>query len=212
MLCDFIITEERKGVERSLATKLARVQNDPFCKLPVELIHHIANYTEGHELIALRQVSPFVRQATRSSIFWKRMLLREQAWLWDTPFSLECWEPSGKAAGTQHSVDWEKLYIGMEKSTARCFGTKGAMMALANRRRIWKVCEQIARVYWKKWPKREKLREADRCAERALIPKDNRRYDGETASEEEEEEEEDEEDEEGPRRSLRLQGRGGNRL
>jgi hypothetical protein len=69
MIYDFILTEERKNVEESLATKLTRVQNDPFCKLPVELIHHIAYYTEGHELIALRQVSRFVRQATRSSSF-----------------------------------------------------------------------------------------------------------------------------------------------
>jgi len=191
MIYDFTLTEERKGVEESLATKLTRVQNDPFCKLPVELIHHIAYYTEGHELIALRQVSRFVRQATRSNSFWKRMLLREQAWLWDTPFSLECWEPPGEAAGTQHLVDWEKLYIVMEMSTARCFGTKGTMMALANRRRIWKVCEQIARVYWKKWPKREELREADRCAERAPIPEDNDCYDGETASDSEDGDEDD---------------------
>jgi hypothetical protein len=74
----------------------------------------------------------------------------------------------------------------MEKSTARCFGSRGEMMALANRRRIWRVCEEIAKVYWKKWPKREELREADRCAERFSIPEDNRCYDGETASDSEE--------------------------
>ena len=114
------------------------------------------------------------------------MLLREQAWLWDTPFAIECWEPSGKARSSQQFVDWEKLYIVMEKSTARCFGTKGAMMALANRRRIWKVCEEIARVYWKKWPEREELREADRCAERAPIPEGDNSYDDEAASDEDE--------------------------
>jgi hypothetical protein len=187
MICDFLFTEERKKVEQSLTSKVTRVQNDPFCKLPTELIHHIANYMDGHELIALRQESRFVRQATRSSNFWKRLLLREQAWLW---------EPSGKAASTQHLVDWEKLYIVMEKSTARCFGTKGAMMALANRRRIWKVCEEMARVYWEKWPQREELREADRHAERAPIPDDNGDYDDETSSNSEDEDEEGEEEDE----------------
>jgi hypothetical protein len=74
----------------------------------------------------------------------------------------------------------------MEKSTARCFGTKGAMMALANRRRIWKACGEIAEVYWEKWPEREELREADRLAERLPIPEGNRYYEGETASDSEE--------------------------
>jgi hypothetical protein len=189
MIRDFVLTEERKGVEQSLATKVTRVQSDPFRKLPVELIEHIAEFAEGHDLIAIRQVSRFFRQATRSGNFWKRLLLCEQAWLWDTPFSLEHWESSGKATSTQELVDWEKLYIVMEKSTARCFGTKGEMMALANRRRIWRVCEEIARVYWKKWPKREELREADRCAERFSIPKDNRCYNDETDSDSEDGEE-----------------------
>jgi hypothetical protein len=187
MIRDFILTEERKGVEQSLATKVTRVQNDPFCKLPVELIHHVAGYMKGRDLIGLRQVSRFARQATRSSSFWKRMLLREQAWLWDTPFSIECWESPGKAPSTQQLADWEKLYIVMEKSTARCFGTKGAMMALANRRRIWKVCEEIAKVYWKKWPRREEMREADRLAKRLPIPENNSAYRGETPSDSEEE-------------------------
>jgi hypothetical protein len=88
MIRDFILTEERKGVEHSLATKVTRVQNDPFRKLPVELIQHIAKCTDGHDLIAIRQASRFFRQATRSGNFWKRMLLREQAWLWHTPFSI----------------------------------------------------------------------------------------------------------------------------
>jgi hypothetical protein len=209
MICDFLLTEERKSVEQSLATKVTRVQNDPFCKLSVELIHQIANYTEGHELIALRQVSRFVRQATRSSDFWKCLLFHEEAWLWDTPFSVAFWEPPGKSTSTQHSADWEKLYVVMEKSTASGIGTKGAMMALANRRRIWKVCEEIAKGYWEKWPQREKFEEADEYAERVPIPYDIFYYEDETTSDEDGEEEE---EEEGPRRSLRLQGRRGNQL
>jgi hypothetical protein len=192
-ICDFFLTEERKGFEQSLATKDTR---DPFCKLPVELIQHVAGYMEGHELIALRQVSRFARQATQSDSFWKRRLLGEQAWLWDTHFSVAYWESSGKAASKEQSVNWEKLYIVMEKSTARCFGTKGAMMALANRRRIWKACKEIEKVYWEKWPEREEFREADRLAERLPIPEGNRYYEGETASDSEEEHENHEEHEE----------------
>lgn len=69
MIRDFVLAEERKGVEQSLATKVTRVQNDPFRKLPVELIEHIAEHTQGHDLIAIRQVSRFFRQATRSGNF-----------------------------------------------------------------------------------------------------------------------------------------------
>jgi hypothetical protein len=195
-ILDYILTEERKSVEQSLATKVTRVQNDPFCKLPVELVHQIANYIEGNELIALRQVSRFVRQATRSSDYWRRLLFHEEAWLWDTPFSVEFWEPPGKSTNTQHLVDWEKLYIVMEKSTASGIGTKGAMMALANRRRIWKVCGEIARAYWKEWPRREEFWEADQYAERVPIPYDNFYYEDETTSGSEEDEDDEEDDDE----------------
>jgi hypothetical protein len=189
---DFILTEERKNVERSLASKTTYVHNDPFCKLPIELVHCIAEHMEGHELIALRQVSRFVRQATRSSSFWKKLLLREQAWLWGTPFTIKSWESTEKAAGTQHLVDWEKLCIVLEKFTASGIESKGWQMALANRRRIWKACKEIAGVYWKTWPQKDSLWEADRLAERMPFHEgdmDNSHlYDDETASEPEDEE------------------------
>lgn len=74
----------------------------------------------------------------------------------------------------------------LEKSTARGFGTKGEMMGLANRRRIWKVCGEISRVYWEVWPQRDELREADYLAERVPVPDGNRNYDDESESESDE--------------------------
>lgn len=119
----FVVTEERKGVEQSLASISSRVQNDPFCNLPSELIHHMTSYMEGHDIISLRQCSRCVRQTTRSPTFWKRLLLREQPWLWDTPFSIDLWEPSLSSDNTDTSArvptDWENLYVALEKSTAK---------------------------------------------------------------------------------------------
>ena len=42
MICDLVLTEERKSVERSLATRVTCVQQRPFCKLPIGLIHNTA--------------------------------------------------------------------------------------------------------------------------------------------------------------------------
>jgi hypothetical protein len=183
-ISDFILTEDRKNAGRSLASKTETTdaQQDPFCRLPTELIHHVTDHMDGQELIALNRASRSVWHATRSTSFWKRRLLREQAWLWDSPFSISFWT----ATDTQHAIDWEKLYMVLEKSTGRGFGTKGEMMGLANRRRIWKVCGEISRVYWEVWPQRDELREADYLAERVPVPDGNRNYDDESESESDE--------------------------
>lgn len=193
----FVVTEERTGVEQSLASTSSRVQNDPFCKLPTELIHHMINYMEGHDIISLRQCSRCVRQTTRSPTFWKSLLLREQPWLWDTPFSTDLWEPSLSSDNTDTSArvptDWENLYVALEKSTAKCFGTKGKYLGLANRRRIWKVCEKITNVYWSRfWPQKDEIREAEDSADPLPPPDGYEAWD--YSSPEEWEETEDEED------------------
>lgn len=176
MILSFILNEERKSVEQSLADNPTQ-EHDPFRKLPPELIHHVTDYLEGHEIMSLCECSRSVRQATSSQGFWKRLLLCEQSWLWDTPFSVDFWEISLSAEYTgspaQVPIDWERLYVVLEKSTAKCFGMKGRYMGLANRRRIWKVCEEMASVYWERfWPQKDDIWEAERLAG-PIPPPDN---------------------------------------
>lgn len=144
------------------------IRRDPFQTLPAELIHRTMDFLEGHDIFAFREASPFARDATSNSTFWKSLLRREQKWLWGSFFGLDFWE--SRSLTQTRSVDWEKLYVVLEEATAKTFGIKGDLMGLANRRRIWRTCEEIAEAYWSFWPQRLDLREADRLAEPAPVP------------------------------------------
>lgn len=158
---DFVLSDKRK-LQDSQPRKTIHIQQDPFCKLPPELILHTTTYMEGLDILALRKASLSFRNTTSDSKFWKSLLQREQKWLWDSIFDPRFWESSERPQS--QSVDWKKLYTLLEKSTGYSYGLKGEMMALANRRRIWKVCERIGEVYDNVLQQGEELKEADRVA------------------------------------------------
>ncbi|KAM0715763.1 hypothetical protein Q7P37_008277 [Cladosporium fusiforme] len=83
------------------------IRRDPFQTLPAELIHRTMDFLEGHDIFAFREASPFARDATSNSTFWKSLLRREQKWLWGSIFDPDFWE-SRSLTKTQ-SVDWERL-------------------------------------------------------------------------------------------------------
>lgn len=158
---DFILSNESKKQD-SQPRKTIHIQQDPFYKLPSELILHTTSYMEGPDILALRKASLSFRNTTNDSKFWKSLLQREQKWVWDSIFDLKFWESSERPQG--QTIDWKKLYTLLEKSTGYSYGLKGEMMALANRRRIWKVCERIGKVYENVLQQGEELKETDRVA------------------------------------------------
>lgn len=164
---DFVLSDERK-LQDSQPRKTIHMQQDPFCKLPPELIFHTTTYMEGLDILALRKASLSFRNTTSDSKFWKSLLQREQKWLWDSIFDFKFWESPERPQ--DQTVDWKKLYTLLEKSSGYSYGLKGEMMALANRRRIWKVCERIGEVYGAVLSRGKQLREEDRVA----VPRDRR--------------------------------------
>lgn len=47
-------------------------------------------------------------------------------------------------------IDFKAMYLWLDKLTAPTFAKQGPFMGIANRRRIWNVCEQIKEHYLKK--------------------------------------------------------------
>jgi hypothetical protein len=128
--CDSLV-----GTQKTIA--------DPFRTLSNELIHHITSYLDGKELFLLRRASMIVREATNGKSFWMPRVQKDMGWLWVHPelFAL------GNATRLNPPIDWMKVYLLFNTVTARPWGMRGVYMGLANRRRIWNVCEGIKSLY-----------------------------------------------------------------
>ncbi|WEW58298.1 hypothetical protein PRK78_003766 [Emydomyces testavorans] len=119
-----------------------KVVRDPFDKLPYELLHSILIYLPGQSILALRRASWVMHNATRENLFWKMLVRRSMPWFWELHTVIE--------AHQLEDIDYRRLYLWAETMTRPVFGMKGPFMGIANRRRIWAACEQIAAVYFKK--------------------------------------------------------------
>lgn len=119
---------------------------DPFGALANELIHHITSYLDGREVLSLRQASMSVRDSTSGPSYWKPRVEKDMEWLWIPP-DLHHRITSHDDDGDSHQIDWMKVYALFDNATARPWGMRGKYMGLANRRRIWTVCEKLRSLY-----------------------------------------------------------------
>ncbi|KAM0430870.1 hypothetical protein ACHAPT_005502 [Fusarium lateritium] len=113
----------------------ASPDDDPFSRLSGELIREIANIVPCDALLSLRSVSRPFYHDTRSNSFWKSRIATDMPWLWDLNETL------GVVAA---QLDYRKLYAWLEVVTTPKFGVETPFLAIANRRRIWKSCIEIA--------------------------------------------------------------------
>jgi hypothetical protein len=134
------------GGEQPKERELSCTVTDPFDKLPHELIDSIADSLVVSELLLLCQTSMVVREATRGSGIWRRKVHKDMRWAVDVISELFGEE---KAVGPEEDpVDWMKAYMLFGRANARdAWGMKGDYLGLANRKRIWGVCEQIRVLY-----------------------------------------------------------------
>lgn len=114
----------------------ANPHNDPFSKLSNELIREISNLLPYDALVSLRSVSRPFYHDTLSNPFWKSRIASDMPWLWDM----------GAIAETSTTqIDYMKLYAWLEFVTTPKFGVAPLFLAMANRRRIWQPCMELAR-------------------------------------------------------------------
>lgn len=122
------------------------VTTDPFHALSNELIHHIASYLGGNDVQLLRQASMIVRVSTSGNSYWKTRVQQDMPWLW-VPSYLYHEGTIRVDESKKPQIDWMKVYLLFDSVTARPWGMSGRYMGLANRRRIWNVCEQLRSLY-----------------------------------------------------------------
>ncbi|KAK4103397.1 hypothetical protein N658DRAFT_557267 [Parathielavia hyrcaniae] len=116
-------------VDRLEITHEPRVQ-DPLATLPLEVLSNIFDFLSGTDLLELLKASWPAFCATRRNAFWRRFLIHDMPWL------VELWLLLGN--DEPQELDYKAV-----------FGMDGTFMALANRRRIWAVCEQLAPHYYR---------------------------------------------------------------
>lgn len=115
--------------------RLPQAVTDPFSSLSNELIVRVTDFLTGHDIIKLSQASTIVYRATDDNGFWRSLVSREMDWLWDTLPEL---------IAAHKDLDWKRFYTSLDHATSQLWGMRGEYMSLANRRRIWYPCSQLA--------------------------------------------------------------------
>ncbi|KAF9884415.1 hypothetical protein FE257_001815 [Aspergillus nanangensis] len=116
---------------------------DLFDKLPAELRQEIFHLLPLGSILALRAASWTMHTTPLSSSFWTQRLENEIPWLWEinTIDLLHSQEVENKAAN---------LLLDIQAKSQFTPDNDDYIFGLANRRRIWGVCEQIRDRYFKK--------------------------------------------------------------
>ncbi|KAB8233277.1 hypothetical protein ETB97_007484 [Aspergillus alliaceus] len=111
--------------------------SDPFGHLPMEIAQYICMFLPGDSVNALAQASPSVQVIAKDNSFWKRFMRWDMPWFWEL-----------QTLQKQNDVDYRELYMWLNKMTTPRYGMDDLkLMGVANRRRIWGVCEQLASRY-----------------------------------------------------------------
>ena len=120
-----------------------KVKNDPFRRIPYDILHMLVEYLPGKSLLALSSASWAVNCATRdNNNLWTRVIQLDIPWCFELHYVLREWRPVVKSK--------KRLYLWVNSLSTPVYGMSGPMMSIANRKRIWSACEQIAEAYFKR--------------------------------------------------------------
>jgi hypothetical protein len=126
----------------SIITREPQVQ-DPFSLLPPELLRNVFRFLSGDALLALLKASWPAVCATRGNAFWKWFLKNDMLWL------AELW-PLLDEQRQGPEISYKALCMWLNEVTKPRYGMDGPFMCVANRRRIWGMCEKLASRYFKR--------------------------------------------------------------
>lgn len=124
-------------------TPRGRNPTSPFGRLPFELVERICLYLPGDSLKALTQASLSIQLLTQDNFFWKQFMQWDMPWFWE----LHASQTRKKAP---EDLNYKRLYLWLDSMTTPRYGMDDlSVIGVANRRRIWGVCEQLAPQYFK---------------------------------------------------------------
>jgi hypothetical protein len=121
-----------------------KVRSDPLTVLPYDVLHFVFAGLSIKDTISLIKASWHVLDSTRDPAFW-RLMIR----LHIVPFFWEL-ERALKDATFPDTFDWRGMFQWLNGVTKPKFGMDSSLNIIANRRRIWDVCQQIAPRYHEK--------------------------------------------------------------
>ncbi|KAL9115715.1 MAG: hypothetical protein Q9227_000083 [Pyrenula ochraceoflavens] len=129
-------------------------QHDTFAKMSSDLFLYLSDFMLMKDLCSLRTASRYAASVPLSSAYWKRRVTKDMPWVW---------EISVKTDSAEDSVDWKFVYQRLYSDSYRPprldrpSGTPG----LWNRRRIWKTCEELAKMYIPRMNEKKRLDRSD---------------------------------------------------
>lgn len=116
---------------------------DVFNRLPLELRHEVFKLLPADAILALKAATWVMHTTALSRECWKQILRSEMPWFWEIrefDFS-ESQDLEAKAS---------KLLLDLMAKSQYTSKHDDYILGLANRRRIWGVCEQIRSLYLEK--------------------------------------------------------------
>ena len=116
------------------------VLQDPFDRLPHEIRQHLLELLSNRDIAAVRTASYPMHTTIPSKAVWKRLIAAHMPWLWEMDAVI--------SRGAYRELNLSRTIRELENWTT--FGddkTDTFSLALANRRRIWSICEIIADEY-----------------------------------------------------------------
>jgi hypothetical protein len=117
------------------------VRNDPWAALPYDILHDIFDQLSTQDTTSLMIASWHVLTSTRNTEFWRHLLRRRiLPWFWELHSLVT-------NATLPLTFNYKQLYLWLDRVTTPEISLKGPFMGIANRRRIWAVCEQLAPLY-----------------------------------------------------------------
>jgi hypothetical protein len=121
-----------------------KVRNDPLTMLPYDVLHGIFAQLSLKDTLSLMKASWHVFESTRDPAFWRLMIrVHIMSFFWEL-------KDFFKVNTFLDTFDWKGTFQWLDEITKGTFGMEGPFMAIANRRRIWNVCEQLAPLYFEK--------------------------------------------------------------
>ncbi|KAK3367786.1 hypothetical protein B0H63DRAFT_565679 [Podospora didyma] len=120
-----------------------RSGRDVFRAVPYDIIYQITELTPTSAVLALCKASRVVHALLRGNVgFWRHRIARELPWFYELI-------PLMSDPERVSDLNLTKVLSWARKVSEPRLGMSGPFMSLANRRRIWTVCEQLAELYRK---------------------------------------------------------------
>lgn len=131
--------------------------NDLFAKLPFELLLNVISELESSSLLSLLNASPHVHRALEgNSSLWLSHIAKSMPWFFELHEFLNNLTNSndedgngttGFKADALRDKSLRRFFVWAHHVTTPRVGKTGPFMGVANRRRIWSVCQQVADPY-----------------------------------------------------------------